>query len=50
MATFFTPIVEFHADRTVPAPLMIEKPLEGAFGVLSLSLFKLCTAADNAAF
>jgi hypothetical protein len=47
VATFFTPIVEFHADKTVPAPLMIEKPEAGALGVRSLSLRIVWTAAPS---
>jgi hypothetical protein len=47
VATVLTFIVEFQADKTVPAPLIIEKPEAGAFGVLSLSLRIVCTAAPS---
>jgi hypothetical protein len=47
VATVLTFIVEFQADKTVPAPLIIEKPETGALGVVSLSLLRLCTAAPS---
>jgi hypothetical protein len=47
VATLVTSVVEFHTERAVEAPFMMEYPEDGPAGVLSFILRKLCTDDAN---